>query len=175
MPQPTATAIHILAPSIHDRAGFDCGVEALNRYLREQASQDMKRLAAGCWVLVDPDKPSEILGFYTLSTDSVLAHELETVSPTVRKKLPRYPKLGAILLGRLAVATPSRNRGLGKKLLFDAISRCAAAEVPAPLMLVDAKDEEAEAFYARYGFERLVSARYFLPMHALQAGLGSSD
>jgi len=59
--------IMALDASVHDRANFDCGEAPLNRYLREQASQDIKRRIAGCWVLVSRDSPDHVLGFYTLS------------------------------------------------------------------------------------------------------------
>jgi predicted GNAT family N-acyltransferase len=167
--------IEPLDPAKHQREAFDCGVEILNRYLRERAAQDMRRRVAGCWVLIERDNPTSILGFYTLSTESVHADDLAAASETARKKLPRYPKLGAILLGRLAVATAARSQGLGKKLLFDAISRCATSEIPAPLMVVDAKDDAAEKFCLRYDFKKLSAGRLFLPMHALRARLPSSD
>lgn len=167
--------IEPLDPARHRREAFDCGVEVLNRYLRERAGQDMRRRVAGCWILIEQSDPTSVLGFYTLSTESVHAEDLAAASETVRKKLPRYPKLGAMLLGRLAVATAVKGQGLGKKLLFDAISRCATSEIPAPLMVVDAKDEAAEKFYLRYDFEKLSDGRLFLPMHALRARLPSPD
>jgi len=55
----------------HDRAGFDCGESALNRYLATQAAKDMQRRASGCWVLTARDAPSEILGYYTLSPEAI--------------------------------------------------------------------------------------------------------
>jgi hypothetical protein len=42
-----------LLTSKHNRAGFSCGVDTLDRYLYEQASQDMRRRAASCYVAVD--------------------------------------------------------------------------------------------------------------------------
>ena len=44
-----------LDASVHDRAKFDCGEPSLNRYFREQASQEIKRKVAGCWILVSQD------------------------------------------------------------------------------------------------------------------------
>jgi predicted GNAT family N-acyltransferase len=164
--------IQPLDPAIHRREEFDCGVEALNRYLREQAGQDMRRLAAGCWVLVAVETPETVLGYYTLSTEGIEAKEFPE-SSGLQKKLPRYPRLGAVLLGRLAVSSIHSGKGFGQKLLFDAISRCADAEIPAPLMLVDAKDAAADAFYRKYGFESLKQNRLFFAMHALRAGLES--
>ena len=170
------TGFHItpLDPSVHDRAGFDCGVDALNRYLQLQAMQDVRRRAAACWVLVGLDNPPAVLGYYTLSSDAVGAWDLPDLTPPQRKKLGPYPKLGAYLLGRLAVDKARHGSGFGTMLLFDAINRCANVEIRAPLMVLDAKDELAEAFYRRFGFEQLVSGRLYAPVYALQERLQSS-
>ncbi len=175
MPDPAATAIQTLSPSLHDRAGFDCGVEALNRYLQQHAMQDMRRRDAACWVIVGLDEPSTILGFYTLSNVSVMAENLPALTSAQRKKLGPYPNLGAYLLGRLAVAKSQQGQGLGTSLLFDAITRCANAEIPAPLMVLDAQDTEAEKFYRRFGFEKLLSGRLYAPIYVLQERLRSMD
>src|SRR5260363_21019 len=50
----------------HDRTGFTCGIESLNRYFRMQAGQDVKRKTNGVFVLIDPHQPNEVLGYYTL-------------------------------------------------------------------------------------------------------------
>lgn len=171
----SAYQITLLDPSTHDRLGFDCGVEVLNRYLGQRAMQDVRRRAAGCWVLVEMANPSRVLGYYTLSSDSVEAEELPALTSAQRKKLGLYPKLGAYLLGRLAVAKSHHGLGLGTRLLFDAITRSANAEIRGPLMVLDAKDANAEDFYRRFGFERLLSGRLYAPMYALQERLQNLD
>src|SRR5215216_3629642 len=91
----------------HDRAAFSCGVAALDRYLREQARQDMTRRVAAAFVLVG-GRPDEIAGYYTLAATGVLLTELPA---EVAKRLPRYPVVPATLLGRLAVHERHRGRG----------------------------------------------------------------
>ena len=54
-----------------DRAGFDCGVEPLNRYLRSLAVQRRTKGIATTFVLVDTDQPATILGYYSLSAASL--------------------------------------------------------------------------------------------------------
>lgn len=49
----------------HDRSGFTCGVPALDRYLREQASQDAKRLMASCFLVLEKETRA-IAGYYTI-------------------------------------------------------------------------------------------------------------
>jgi predicted N-acetyltransferase YhbS len=132
----------------HDRAAFDCGVAALNTYLATQASQDEKRRVASCFIAVET-ATSKIAGYYTLSAASV---DLSDMPAAAARKLPRYPAVPAIRLGRLAVATVSHGQGLGAALLWDAMARAANVEIGAFALLVDAKDEGAARFYARHGF-----------------------
>jgi predicted GNAT family N-acyltransferase len=159
--------IATLDPSSHNRAGFDCGVETLDRYLQERAAQDMKRKAAGCWILTAIDDPGTVLGFYTLSPEAVDLRELGVADPGVVKHLPRYPRLGAALLGRLAVASSNHQQGLGELLLYDAMHRALHAEIPAVLMVTDPKDARAEAFYCKHGFVRLNAERLFITMRQI--------
>ena len=149
--------------SHHDRAAFSCGVEALDRYLHQQAGQDMRRHIAAVFVLNDAEA-SAIVGYYTLSATAVLATGLP---PDVTKRLPRYPELPAVLLGRLAIDIRYRGHRFGELLLIDALHRCRAVEqIAAMAVVVDAKDDAARTFYERYGFRRFVDDEYrlFLPM-----------
>jgi predicted GNAT family N-acyltransferase len=160
---------------VHDRMNFDCGEATLNRYLREQASQEMKRKVAGCWVIVSYDSPNQLLGFYTLSTEAVDMRELGDADPQVAKRLPRYPRLGAVLLGRLAVSKTAQKQGLGELLLFDAMHRILNAQIPAALMITDPKDANAAAFYRKYGFKSLNSERLFMTTQQVKVILGIRD
>ena len=55
----------------HDRATFTCGEASLDKYIQLYAGQDKKRNLTACHVLCDPDAPSGILGYFTLSSYSV--------------------------------------------------------------------------------------------------------
>ncbi len=147
----------------HDRQAFDCGVIALNNYLAKIASQDVKRKAAAVFVLSPSSEPSRVAGFYTLCSTSI---ELSSLPQELTKRLPRYPEVSAILIGRLArdVAFP----GAGSLLLADALTRCVrvSAEIAASIIVVDSKGEAATNFYAQFGFISLprIPHRMFLPM-----------
>ncbi len=151
-----------LDTSRHDRSGFSCGVEPLDRYLRSQASQDARRRVAAPSVLVEPPA-SAVLGFSTLSNTSIQAAELPAAFV---KTLPRYPVLPATLLGRLAVDARQRGRGIGTLLLLDALRRCLRSETASLAVVVDAKDDAAVSFYERHDFLRLPDQphRLFMPM-----------
>jgi len=123
----------------------------LDRYLREQASQDIKRHIATCFVALDI-AAKEVAGYYTLTATSI---PVDLLSQEITKKLPRYPVVPAALLGRLAVGRRYQGRGLGSALLGDSIMRAARAELGVFAMVVDAKDEAAQRFYEHHGFTLL--------------------
>ncbi|MDK2796875.1 MAG: hypothetical protein PWQ19_425 [Tepidiphilus sp.] len=145
----------------HDRASFDCGSEPLNRYLREHATQDMRRRVAACFVALA--EGPRIAGYYTLAAASLLLADLP---PSIGKKLPRYPSVPAVRLGRLAVDRAFKGQGLGSALLADALARAARSEIAAFALMVDAKDEAAAAFYRHHGFIALPDSplTLFLPL-----------
>jgi len=151
----------------HDRAAFSCGVEALDRYLIHQASQDARNHVAAPFILRQHDS-RRVLGYYTLSAFAV---QLTELSLDVRKHLPRYPLVPAVLLGRLAVDEQLAGQGWGKVLLVDALRRSLshASQIAAMAVVVDAKNDASRAFYERYGFQRLADHDYrlFLPMKTI--------
>jgi GNAT superfamily N-acetyltransferase len=148
--------------SEHDRSRFSSGSAPLDRYFREQASQDVKRRIASCFVAVNV-QTKEVAGYYTLAAASIA---LGALAPEIVKRLPRYPVVPAALLGRLAVAQTYQGKGLGGVLLGNALLRIARSELGVFAMLVDAKDESAQRFYEHYGFTLLPGAdrRLCLPI-----------
>lgn len=132
----------------HDRAGFASGVEPLDRYLREQATQDMRRRVAACFVALEGEG-NQIAGYYTLSAASV---PLGGLPEAMIKRLPRYPSVPVARVGRLAVDHAYRGRKLGSALLWDAAARAMRSEVVVFALVVDAKDAQAERFYLHHGF-----------------------
>lgn len=134
--------------------GFRSGVHALDDFFARHALANDRAGIGATYVMrretqQDPTLPS-VLGFYTLSMallESTLAAEVIGV------RLPGYP-MPAALLGRLAIDQRAQGRGLGEALLLDALDRVAAVaeNIGCVGVLVDAKDESVERFYARYDF-----------------------
>jgi GNAT superfamily N-acetyltransferase len=152
----------------HNRDGFSCGVDSLDRYLRTQASQDVRRKASGVFILVELRKPDVVLGYYTLCATGIAQGD---VPAAARKYVPRYPLVSATLIGRLAVSETRQGERLGAMLLADAVQRAyaSAATVGSSMLVVDAINERAAAFYEGNGFLRLPdSRRLVLPMHAIK-------
>ncbi|WP_066426183.1 GNAT family N-acetyltransferase [Anabaena sp. 4-3] len=149
----------------HDRAAFCCGVEQLDRYLKQQAGQDARKRVAAPFVLVEK-KSGSIAGYYTLSATSIKLAELPI---EISKKLPKYPIVPATLLGRLAVDQNHRKKGLGEMLLMDALYRSLKNEIATTAVIVEAKDDDARSFYEHYNFIRFpnYSHRLFLMMETI--------
>jgi hypothetical protein len=75
----------------HDRAAFSCEQESLDRYLKEHATQEVKKRVAAVYVLTPDGKT--IAGYYTLSQYAIEAGELkarawyDSIRPELGKRL----------------------------------------------------------------------------------------
>jgi ribosomal protein S18 acetylase RimI-like enzyme len=146
----------------HDRTDFDCGVAPLNEYFLKRVRQDVGRRFAACFVALDT-KSDVVAGYYTVSSSSVPRLELPEQTT---KKLPRYPSVPVVRIGRLAVDLQYQGKKLGSLLLFDAMKRTLNSEIATYAVVVDAKDDRAVEFYQHHGFLSLTNDRMvlFLPL-----------
>ena len=151
----------VLDKNKHDRKNFDCGVETLNNYLLQYASQDQKRSLSRVYVLVTAD--NRIIGYYSICAHSVLRDNLPQ-----ELKVGGYDDIPFLLLGRLAVDTEYQGKGYGDTLIFDALNKTAeyAEHIGIFGMIVDAKSSKASSFYEGFGFKKLISnpKKLVLPM-----------
>lgn len=176
MPEIQKQTFFTLLDKHHDRAAFSCGELSLDDYLQKRASQDIKRRAAVVYVMTERQEDSAILGYYTLSAAGIL---LEELPEETTKKLSRYPQVGAILLGRLAVAEHYKGQGLGAELLRAALIQCLeqSSQIAAAVVIVDALNEGARRFYEKYGLVLLPGQpdgypiRLFIQMRTLEQAL----
>ena len=158
--------------------GFRCGKHALDDYFARHALRNDQAGIGRAYVL--PATPEDVthglpsvLGFYTLSMALVASADIAAM---LRKSLPKYP-MPVALIGRLAVDERARGRRLGEHLLIDALARVVgAADVIGCLgIMVDAKDDEAERFYAKYDFVTVAAAtwphRMFLPIEVARLAI----
>ncbi|MFZ4076637.1 MAG: GNAT family N-acetyltransferase [Legionellaceae bacterium] len=155
----------------HTKNLFSCGAEALDQYLKIQASQDNKKNVAITYVLTEQDA-AHVLGFYTISSIGIFSGELPV---ELAKRLPRYPVLPGILLGRLAVDKKMKGNKLGAFLLMDALKRSLTVshQIGIVAVIVHAKDAIAVNFYKHFGFIPFPAHdhRLFLPIGTIK-GLG---
>jgi predicted GNAT family N-acyltransferase len=162
---PNVFQVEALSDS-HDRAGFSCGIEALDVYFQRQARKDVDRRVAAVFVLTSDGK--EVAGFYTLSALSILGSELPE---QLAKKLPSRAPVGVTLLGRMAVSEKFKGKKLGTRLLMHCLKRAldASRQVASWAVVVDAKEGSRES-YLKYEFTPLPSqpSRLFLPMRTIE-------
>ena len=151
----------------HDLATFDCGNEKLNDWLLRHARNNEGR-ASRTFVASVGD---EVVGYYSLAAGSVMRGELP------RKLRHGTPEPVPILvLGRLAVDNRHKGHGLGAALLKDAILRSlgASESVGVLAIMVHAIDDQAGAFYRKYGFvpSPTDERTFVLPLETARAGVG---
>lgn len=121
------------------------------------------------YVLLAEDR---IAGYYTLSADNIDARDLPE-GIVNQLNLPRYPYIGATLIGRLARDLSYKGRGVGELLLVDALHRSLSMSrnIASAAVVVDAKDENAHQFYVGFGFIPFPDSkkrRLFLPMATIE-------
>jgi predicted GNAT family N-acyltransferase len=149
----------------YDLKNFDCGETTLNKYLTNYASQDIKRYLATVFLGVDKNT-QKVIGYYTLSSNRIDISELNN---EYTKKLPNYPYLPSILIGRLAVDKDYQGQKLGEYLLLDALHKSFKSEIAAFAVIVEAKNTQAMNFYKNFGFIEFIdnSNKLFLPMNTI--------
>jgi predicted GNAT family N-acyltransferase len=152
----------------HIKDEFNCGIDILNNYLKYQATQDMRKNVAVSYALTRVGS-NRVLGYYTLSSIGIRVDELPA---DVVKKLPRYPVLPGILVGRLARDIVCQGEEIGKYLLLDALKRSLniSAQLGSVAVIVDAKNEKAVKFYKNYGFLNFLenNFRLFIAMGTIK-------
>lgn len=151
----------------HNRSGFDCGNDALNQYLKKIARQHLNKGISRTFVLVDDNMPTEVLGFFTLVSCEIFVDKLP------RKYAKKYPsKAPAAKLARLAVGKDRQRQGLGTHMMINAVERVIRVSQNLGIIgfFVDAKDNEAKAYYEQFGFIQLPDSplELFLPLATLR-------
>jgi GNAT superfamily N-acetyltransferase len=154
----------------HDRAALDCGDAALNAFLPRYARQSHDPGAAKTFLAID-DASKAVLGFHGLAPAAIA---LDRTPEVARRGLARHDVAG-FRLARIAVHRAAQGHGLGGQLLLAAGRRClaVAAEVGGTILIIDAKNDRAAAWYARYGAVPLLDAErtLVLPLATLEAAL----
>ena len=116
-------------------------------------------------------RDDKLAGFYTLTQDNIEAEDLP-LELIKQLNLPRYKRIGASLLGRLARDLTCKGKGAGELLLVDALKRSLvmSRQIASAAVVVDAKDEKAHEFYRDFGFIPFPESqkRLFLPMVTIE-------
>lgn len=134
-----------------DRSHFACGEPVLDDYIQTKAGQDVRRNMCRVYMAVPEDDPQHVLGYYTLSNAEIL---FASLPKEIAKRLPRYG-LPAARIGRLAVDTSVKGKGIGEDLLMHAFENARRVHEFSGLfaVIVDAKNKRAKQFYKKYSFQ----------------------
>lgn len=156
-----------LLDKTHDRQSFTCGEKSLDSYLKQYASQDIKRNINRLFVATE-QKQKAIVAYYSLSANSL---DVNNLPEKIKSRLPKYP-IPVSLLGRLAVSIDFQGQGIGKIVLADALKRVyhASQAMAVYAVVVDALDETAKQFYEKFGFIPLAKKKMslFLPLQTIK-------
>jgi predicted N-acetyltransferase YhbS len=152
----------------HDVSTFSCGKPALDTWLRTRALPNQATGDSRTFVACEE---RQVVAFYALTTASAARVNLPGA---LRRNAPDPVPL--MLLGQLAVATTHRRKGLGIALLRDALIRVAAASrhVGFRALATHPIDDEAQQFYARFGFTDVPDSRPRLMVLPLQRLLAAA-
>lgn len=146
----------------HAVDSFDCGREALNRFLVRHAIQNQQAGASQTYVALAGVALAgeEVAGYYTLVVGQI---EYDDAPERLKKGLAHHP-VPIMLLARLAIVTAWQGKGLGSGLLKDAMYRTLQAAEIAGIraFAVHAKDDEAKTFYEHFDFLASPSDPYHL-------------
>lgn len=114
-----------------------------------------------------------MVGYYTLVASQVEGSE---ATSEVQRGTSQHFPIPVCLIARLAVDLSEQGAGLGRSLLLDALRRAdrASGAVAMRAVLVHALDEEAAAFYARFGFKPATAEPLTLmvPLEAVRRTIG---
>ena len=134
----------------HGRKEFHCGVQALDAYLVVVARQHAEKGVSRTFVAVDEGQPERIRGYFTLTVTEI---DYKSLPQAQRRRMPKGG-LPMIKLARLAVDRAFQGQGMGEILLIEALRRAEASQAltGSVAVAVEAKDETAAGFYAKYGF-----------------------
>ncbi len=131
----------------HDTAAFDSGNDDLDSWLQRHAVAAQQMDSARTFLLM---RDTTVVGYFSLTMGSVLRQDAPA---KLVRGLPAYP-VGMVLLARLAIDRSEQGAGLGGLLLAEALRKAidAGEAAAARLVVVDAIDDDAVAFYQHHGF-----------------------
>ena len=178
-----ALRIERFDPARHDRAGFDCGVDRLNNYLKLSARKQQKDDMTRVYVVVEEGSP-RILGYHAVNLGMMNVDELKRRP----RGAPDHGEVPVLFLGQVAVDRAAQGKGLGGILMHHVFEKACviadAAGCHAIVLDVISDGGEAEftrrkGWYESFGFANFASdpARMFLVMKQVRAVVqaGSGD
>jgi GNAT superfamily N-acetyltransferase len=129
----------------HHLDTFDCGDEALNRFLSRYALSNQQANASQTYLALADDR---VIGFYTLVVGDVA---FEYAADRLKKGLARHP-IPVMLLARMGVDLSWQGQRISSGLLKDAMRRTVQAADIAGIraFIVHAKNEQVRDWYMQF-------------------------
>jgi len=138
--------------SAHRVQDFTCASERVTCFIRDKAARWVKRRYCGVFILTDPNDPTAILGYYTLSQYTLNRDEMRNRdrSAALQRDIP------LVLIGYMG-RNNSAAKGIGAALIVDAARRAyRSSDIPAVGLAVEPeggrKNPKLWAWYERAGF-----------------------
>jgi len=161
-------------PARHDRAGFCCGVAAVDNFFKKTANKLAEAGNVRLFVMVSAEQA--LIGFYAINAHAV--DYLDLPKPFARAR-PGHGSIPAAFISMIGRDQRYRGAGFGGDLLVDALRRIAQAAdslgiADVLLDVLDCGDPQRkarrQALYESYGFQPLPSnpTRLFLPLNAIR-------
>lgn len=161
-------------PARHDRAGFSCGVAAVDNYFKKTANK--LAIAGNVRLFVMVSAEQALIGFYAINAHAVHCRELPKAFVRTR---PGHGSIPAAFIAMIGRDQRYSGSGFGGDLLVDALRRIAQAadSLGIAVVLLDVLDcgdpgrtARRQALYESYGFQPLPSnpTRLFLPINAIR-------
>ena len=151
----------------HPRKAFTCGQVQVDDWLHTKALQHQEKRLSVTRVLLD--ETGFVAGYYTLATGQV---DFGDLPPEIVRQLPRRT-LPVAVLAWLGISRRHQGRGLGARLLAEALRNCyeAGQTFAFIAVILDCVNDAAKAFYRHYGFAELPGHpfRLFLGFRQLEA------
>jgi GNAT superfamily N-acetyltransferase len=149
---------------------FDCGVDSLNRWLVTSARRADKQDTARVYVWTKPGD-NRVLAYFAINPTQVIRRD-----DGIDKSAEVLDHVPAFMISKLAVDRSIQGHGNGKDLVFDAIGRIVGVAQlgGGRLIVVDALDEKAHAFYRGLDFIPVEknSRRLYMKIAAARKALG---
>lgn len=163
--------VELLDTSVHTREKFSNPDVSIESFLKKRANKEHKQNISDTYVIVDNLRTSEIFGYFTLSNSSIL---IQNLPESLVKKLPSYPSVGTVLLGRIGRDYNLTPRGFGAIILKEAMRKSLERGSFFALEL-KAKNESLVRYYERFDFIRINSAGYdmIIPYLIIKKSVGS--
>lgn len=174
-PQPKPPyVIEPFDPARHDRAGFSCGVSAVDNFFKKTANKLAEAGNVRLFVMVSSDQA--LIGFYAINAHAVHYQDLPK---RFARSRPGHGSIPAAFIAMIGRDQRYSGGGFGGDLLVDALRRInqAADSLGIAVALLDVLDcgdpqrtARRKALYESYGFQPLPSnpTRLFLPLNAIR-------